>query len=160
MDGFNLGDAISLIIVFVIYLAAASGRNKKGKKRTWPRQRRTPVRTRAQGEQADRYGAERDGQTHAGFDDAFAYDTLHNAQAHCKSQPIHLHEVSQRQFANASEGEDPCHAGGVVMQEDLLFEVQKDAEREMLAQDVLRGVVMSEVLMRPHERAALRQGRR
>ena len=154
MDGFNLGDLISLIIVFSLYLGAASGRKKKGRRGTKARERRSPVRTRAQGEQSDMRSQARDQKTHEGF--AAALD--HAAQTSCKEQPMHLHEVSQQQFLSAAEGEDPCHAGGASVHDDL-FDTQ-NTEQEMSAQDILRGVVMSEILMRPHERAVLRRGRR
>jgi len=156
LDGFNLGDLISLIIVFSLYLVAASGRKKKGKKGTHVRERRKPMRTRAQGERADRREAQRDQQTHAGFADAFEHDERKS----CAAQRMHLHEVSQQQFAHAAEGEDPCHAGGAALQEEQSFDLQGDINHEALAQDVLRGVIMSEILTRPHERAALRRGRR
>jgi len=152
MDGFNLGDVISLIIVFVIYLFAASGKTKKGMKR---RGRGASMRTRAQGEQADRRAQARDQQTHAGFGDAFG-----NAQEQCGTKRIHLHEVSQQQFAMAAEGEDPCHAGEADVPDDMPFDSQREADDAALAQDVLRGVIMSEILTRPHDRAAMRRGRR
>ena len=116
------------------------------------------MRTRAQGEQADRRAQERDQQTQAGFGDAFDHSWQHAEKMPCQEQPMHLHEVSQQQFLSAAEGEDPCHAGGV-SRKDEFFDVQ-NTEHDTLAQDVLRGVIMSEILMRPHERAALRRGRR
>ena len=154
MDGFILGDLISLSIVFFLYLGAASGRKKKGRKGTKAREHRSPMRTRAQGEQSDTRSQVRDQKAHEGFAEAFD----HAEQTACKDQPMHLHEVSQQQFLNAAEGEDPCHAGGV-SRKDEFFDVQ-NTEHDTLAQDVLRGVIMSEILMRPHERAALRRGRR
>ena len=160
MDGFNLGDLISKIIVFVLYLGVAFSRAKKGKKSAQNRERRSPMRTRAQGEQADRRAAERDRQTRAGFDAAFDHGSQKDGRLVCEKQPIHLHEVSQQQFIDASEGEDPCHAGGAVLQEDSSYEVSDDTNHGMLAQDVLRGVIMSEILKRPHERAAWGRGRR
>jgi len=67
--------------------------------------------------------------------------------------------VSDDQMLHAAEGEDPCHAGGVqsavVLQEsEIADETQQD-----LAQNVLRSVIMSEVLMRPNERRALQRSR-
>ena len=159
MDGFNLGDVISLIIVFALYLIAASGRTKKGKRGAGKRPQRSPMRTRAQGEQADRRAAERDRQTRAGFDNAFE-QTMQTAQKACDEQPMHLHAVSQRQFADAAEGEDPCHVGGAARHEHSSYDSYDEASSETLAQDVLRGVIMSEILTRPHERAVLRRGRR
>ena len=56
---------------------------------------------------------------------------------------IHLHQADQQAMEQAGEGEDPCHAGAAPFESD-----------------VLRGVVMSEVLTRPSERAALRRMKR
>ena len=160
MDGFNLGDLISLIIVFVLYLAAASGKAKKGKKGAGNRARRSPVRTRVQGEQADRRVHAHDRQTHTDFSDVSEikeYVEKQTAHQPCDGERIHLHEVSQQQFAWAVEGEDPCHAGGADSQDSTSFDFQHDVNGDGLAQDVLRGVIMSEIL-RPH--AAARRGRR
>ena len=160
MDGFNLGDLISLIIVFSLYLTAASGQKKKGRKNAHNGKRRMPMRTKARGEQADWHAHERAAQVQAGFDTAFHHESYHTVKASCEKDPIHLHRVFQLQFADASEGEDPCHAGGVEINDDSPFDMIKDTDSEMCAQDVLRGVIMSEILTRPHERAARRQGRR
>ena len=85
----------------------------------------------------------------------------------CKQEeqpPIHLHQVTEQQFEAAQEGEDPCHAGGVtaVRLEHHDGEEASEADLEAMRQDsdILRGVIMSEVLMRPAERAALRRIRR
>lgn len=86
----------------------------------------------------------------------------------CKQEeqpPIHLHQVTEQEFEAAQEGEDPCHAGGVTAVrlehhdgEDAPEAADLEAMR--LDSDILRGVIMSEVLMRPAERAALRRIRR
>ena len=86
----------------------------------------------------------------------------------CKQEeqpPIHLHQVTEQQFEAAQEGEDPCHAGGVtaVRLEHHDGEDEPEAadlEAMRLDSDILQGVIMSEVLMRPAERAALRRIRR
>lgn len=158
MSDFNLGDLLSLIIVFAVYLtAASSSKRKKGKQK-----RRSPMRSRAQGEQRDARAKARDAQTQADFGDAFGQtpSAAVNAQKHCDTRQMHLHEVTQQQFAYAGEGEDPCHAGGYSAQEENQFSFLEPDGNEMLAQEVLRGVVMSEILTRPQERAAFRRGRR
>ena len=86
----------------------------------------------------------------------------------CKQEeqpPIHLHQVTEQQFEAAQEGDDPCHAGGVTAVrlehhdgEDAPEAADLEAMR--LDSDILRGVIMSEVLMRPAERAALRRIKR
>ena len=78
--------------------------------------------------------------------------------------PIHLHQVTKQQLEAAQEGEDPCHAGGVTAvrleHHDGEDASEADLEAMRLDSDILRGVIMSEVLMRPAERAALRRIRR
>ena len=158
MSDFNLGDLLSLIIVFAVYLtAASSSKKKKGKQK-----RRSPMRSRAQGEQRDARAKARDAQAQAGFGNVFdqASKPTAKAQERCETRQIHLHEVTQQQFARAGEGEDPCHAGGYSALEEEEFAFSKTEDAEALAQDVLRGVIMSEILTRPQERAALRRGRR
>ena len=158
-----MGDLIGLIIVFSLYLIASSGRTKKGRKRTQSRsQNRSPMRQSAQGEQSDHRSMERDHQTHMGFDDAFVdgRGDNHTLQKSCESKRIHLHDVKQHQLTSADEGEDPCHAGSAIEADHLDFNILRDAEHEPFVQDVLRGVIMSEILTRPQDRAACRRGRR
>lgn len=86
----------------------------------------------------------------------------------CKQEeqpPIHLHQVTEQQFEAAQEGDDPCHAGGVTAVRLEHHDGEDapevaDLEAMRLDSDILRGVIMSEVLMRPAERAALRRIRR
>ena len=61
----------------------------------------------------------------------------------------------------AGEGEDPCHAGAAPERPPMDDETKEtDVQRAAFESDVLRGVVMSEVLTRPSERAALRRMKR
>lgn len=64
---------------------------------------------------------------------------------------VHLHDVTQEQMNLAQEGEDPCHAGSApaARAEEA---APGDPLREALANDLLRGVVMSEILTRPCQR--------
>ena len=77
---------------------------------------------------------------------------------------IHLHRVTEQELEAAQEGEDPCHAGGegTAPHERYRVDDAPEMEPEELRQgsDVLRGIIMSEILMRPAERAALRRIRR
>ena len=164
-------DSPILLLFLIIYLiAASSGSKKKGKQkgkqkkkpllRAEEGRRRGPMRTQAQGEQADWRSILQTQQVHQGFSEAFdRHDSLGGA---CENQPIHLHEVAQAQMAKAAEGEDPCHVGGRDQhaEPDEGFAVWQDEAQTALAQDVLRGVVMSEILTRPHERAALGAAKR
>lgn len=75
--------------------------------------------------------------------------------------------VSQATLAQAAEGEDPCHIGGTKDMDEPnsaytsevspLFDTD---DREALAQDILRGVIMSEILARPCERSVIAQRKR
>lgn len=155
---------ILLLFLIISLIAASSGSKKKGKQkgkqkkkpllRAEEGRRRGPMRTQAQGSILQTQ------QVHQGFSEAF---DRHDSQGGaCENQPIHLHEVAQAQMAKAAEGEDPCHVGGRDQhaEPDEGFAVWQDEAQTALAQDVLRGVVMSEILTRPHERAALGAAKR
>ena len=74
---------------------------------------------------------------------------------------IHLHQADQQTMEQAGEGEDPCHAGAAPERPPMDDETrEEDVQRAAFESDVLRGVVMSEVLTRPSERAALRRMKR
>lgn len=74
---------------------------------------------------------------------------------------IHLHQADQQAMEQAGEGEDPCHAGAAPERPPMDDETKEtDVQRAAFESDVLRGVVMSEVLTRPSERAALRRMKR
>ncbi len=95
--------------------------------------------------------------------------------ARCESKPMHLHDVTQAQMHAAGEGEDPCHKGGdgpvtrrktaartTSASEDSPVYASpiyddEDERRERLREDFVRGIVMSEILMTPKQRQALRR---
>ncbi|MBQ7886524.1 MAG: hypothetical protein IJ313_06475, partial [Clostridia bacterium] len=138
-----MDDFLSLVLVAVIYLFAAVSKSGKKKSRGG-KQRRGPMRTRAQGEQRDAHAAMVDRQTQDGFEEAFqAAQAAFEAPEHAcaDERQMHLHEVTPRQFADAAEGEDPCHAGAFGMDDEAAGD--DHAENDALAQDVLRGVIMS-----------------
>jgi len=146
-----------LILFFIIYLVASSSSGKK-KKNNRSAARQGPMRNRRQGEKRDVRAQQRDCRTIEGFHTAF--EASSDAKR-CEQKRMHLHEVSNEQMQCAAEGEDPCHAGGIrnpldSQQGDLLEE--EDAQHP-LRQDVLRGVIMSEILTRPHERRAMQRSR-
>ncbi|MBE5798876.1 MAG: hypothetical protein E7321_02880 [Clostridiales bacterium] len=143
-----------LFLFLIIYLVAASSGKKKSK-------RKNTMRSRSQGEQADVRARRRDRQTQEGFDAAFAEKSVTRpAQDACDPRQMHLHKVTQTQMHEAHEGEDPCHVGGIQAQTPVEAGAVWDDEAQMqLRQDVLRGVIMSEILMRPDERRALQRKR-
>ena len=175
-------DILSLVLVFLFYAAAAAMGGKKKKKRA---NRRTPdfdrMRRYAQ-ENPHRPGSgggepsaanaqpqpEMRADMRTDMEKAFRRESG-EALCHDTSR-IHLHEVTSDVLDAAGEGEDPCHAGG----EDAFaahaqperdggeaMPASADADfRQELARDVLRGVIMSEILTRPCERrATYRNGR-
>ena len=95
-----------------------------------------------------------EGEGESGFDDP------------CDSEDeprIHLHQADEQTMEQAGEGEDPCHAGAAPKRPSLDDEdepMETDTRRAAFERDVLRGVIMSEVLTRPSERAALRRMKR
>ena len=160
-------DSPILLIFLIIYLiAASSGRKRNGAKKKpqmkaslgrEAERRKSPLRTHAQGEQEGWRSTMRARQAQQGFHEAF--DAHGPEERDCESQPIHLHDVGQAQMTLAGEGEDPCHAGGRGAEPSEAAVVQGETH-SVLAQDVLRGVIMSEILTRPHERAAQYAARR
>ena len=156
-------DLAILLITLIIYLV--SGVVSRKKKRSASTQRtghRGPMRTQAQGERHDPRAAERTRETEKGFAEAFGQREQHTA---CEERPLHLHEVTQTAFSLAEEGEDPCHAGGVYEHgfDGAAPQGEVDAnqaEENAIAQDILRGVIMSEILTRPRERMAAQRSRR
>ena len=133
---------VLLIVFFILYLVVGSSGKKKHNNRRQDPFRRGPARTRAQREQMDAQAMRRGRQ-----------DASHEEKS-CEGERIHLHEVDQRDMLAAAEGEDPCHAGDSALQQDA-FDAMPEADnqaQQRLREDVLRGVIMSEILTRPHER--------
>ena len=71
----------------------------------------------------------------------------------------------------AAEGEDPCHAGSAPdapetadmdnMQDmDSAYAYDPQQDKQALMQDMLRGVIMSEILTRPCDRMATKRTNR
>ena len=129
-----------LLILYVI--AVAGGRKKKTTKQN--RQRQRPARAVSRTQTREERPRTRTEQTAQGFSAAFARE---------RSESV-------------PEGEDSCHPAPkreqmqVDLQEHEPEQVtEPSAEPNALAQDVLRGIVMSEILTRPCERRARnRQG--
>lgn len=128
-----------LPILLILYVIAVSGgRKKKTSKQN--RQRQRPVRADSLTRTREERARERTEQTTQGFSTAFA----------------------REQRAPVPEGEDPCHPAPKreqVQVDGQAREPEQETEPDALAQDVLRGIVMSEILTRPCERRARnRQG--
>lgn len=161
-----MGDILGVILLIVLYGVAASA-GKKNKK-AWEKRGGMPTaqQTRQQAQEKARRKAQRNerrepqrSQREAGarMMTQLEMDLAAQREADCGAQRMHLHDTTGAQRDLAAEGEDPCHKGGV----RIYAEEEPVAEqRSELAQDVLRGVIMSEILTRPAERAALAQMRR
>ena len=149
-------DFIGIIVLVLIALVSASGKKKKKAEK--------PVRQRRQAEKP----------RETGFEQAFARKQAEalkqqaervapgkaEHEADCDRRPLHLHEVTPRQMENAGEGEDPCHAGYHAPEEPSPIYAPEAAQDDFRAQELLRGVIMSEILKRPCERMAERHDRR
>lgn len=151
---------LSMIVLMIIYFIAASSNGKKKKKKKAARARGFQTAFDAAGPSSDERRMKKPERALEGRQTSFAAD--------CESRPIHLHDVPQNVMQRAGEGEDPCHAGGV----DAKRRQTEDAEASSavfysseteggeIAQDVLRGVIMSEILTRPCDRRAIQRNRR
>lgn len=146
--------------LLVMVQVAAGGKKKKKKKGSLnrPPVKKTEARQGAPTERPEAKTAEESArvferhEAQSGFDDP------------CDSEDaprIHLHQADQQTMEQAGEGEDPCHAGAAPERPPMDDEKrEEDVQRAAFESDVLRGVVMSEVLTRPSERAALRRMKR
>lgn len=115
-----------LLIMLAVYLIAFSGGRKKAKKQ---KPARAASRSRAREERARM----RTEQTEQGFSTAFGRD----------------------QSVQIPEGVDLCHPApeqSRIAEDEPALEQSEEPQMSMLQQDVLRGVIMSEILTRPCER--------
>lgn len=156
-----MGEMLLYLLVaalFVMVQVAAGGKKKKKGSLNRSPMKKTEARQGAPTEQPEAKTAEESArvferhEAQSGFDDP------------CDSEDaprIHLHQADQQTMEQAGEGEDPCHAGAAPERPPMDDETREtDVQRAAFESDVLRGVVMSEVLTRPSERAALRRMRR
>ena len=149
-----------LVAAFFVMVQVVAGRKKKKKSRAKgsvyrefePKKVEPINQPEKTAEESARVFMEGEGES--GFDDP------------CDSEDeprIHLHQADEQAMEQAGEGEDPCHAGAAPKRPSLDDEdepMETDTRRAAFERDVLRGVIMSEVLTRPSERAALRRMKR
>lgn len=148
-----MDEVLGFLILILYLIAASSSKKKKAKKnqaRADARKRQDTKRTFPSVPNGSRQTA--------------AAQPVHAEEA-CVQERIHIHETTQQQMELAGEGEDPCHGGNAQLAEEAqgaLFSYDEEAQDENeFAQDVLRGVIMSEILTRPCDRMAVkRSGRR
>ena len=166
-------DELIGIVVLILYIVAAgaAGKNKKKKKTA----KRAAGRREAQFEQAfervmdaargeiekSRKSASPDVQDGRAVRKPAeeGADPCHEAMLPPQRAGMHLRDVSQAQMKAAGEGEDPCHTGEMPAQEIIAegspvyqSPIYDTEDKDAFAQEILRGVVMSEILARPERR--------
>ena len=153
-----MGEMLRYLLVaalFVIVEVIAVGKKKKrpAAKLHEPKRAAPPETTDVQAEETARERARV-------FEQADEFDDPCEQEAEPR---IHLHHADEQAMEQAGEGEDPCHAGAAPKrpEPDEAYEpTEEDARRAAFQSDVLRGVIMSEILTRPGERAAVRRMKR
>ncbi len=153
-------DIFGIVIVLLIYAAVIGTVRKRSAKRGKDKKR---TKREPQFEAAFEEAQETPSAKQTGLEDvrkALAQAAMSAArqngesQRDCQTSRVHLHEVTQEEMDGAGEGEDPCHGGHAPdpakETADSFDAWELDAHE--LSQDVLRGVIMSEILTRPCER--------
>ena len=159
-------DILSLIVVFIFYLIAVSSGKKRKKKRSERRRAFAKRMEQAAMEQQRAAARRAQPQSAADMKKTSIQRELEERDAGrpCHDTPrMHLHDVTDAQMTAAAEGEDPCHQGGALsaeMMDSPVYVQETEQDRQALAQDVLRGVIMSEILTRPRDRMAMYRSRR
>ena len=155
-----MGEALLYLLVaaFFVFVQVVAGGQKKKKKGSGPKQVQTrkvvPL------SKPEEKTAEESARV---FMKAPGEETFDDPCDSEDAPRIHLHQVDEQTMEQASEGEDPCHAGSAPKRPPLDDEdepMEEDARRAAFQSDVLRGVIMSEILTRPGERAAVRRMKR
>ena len=154
-----MGEMLRYLLVaafFVIVDVLAVGKKKKkhpAAKLHEPKRAAPPETTQKQADETARERARV-------FEQADKFDDPCEQEAEPR---IHLHHADEQAMEQAGEGEDPCHVGAAPKrpEPDEAYEpTEEEARRTAFQSDVLRGVIMSEILMRPGERAAVRRMKR
>lgn len=171
----RVGDVFGIIVLIVIYaLAAGASRkkiNKKAKEKAGKRARQASEKHDDRGFGAAFAAGEAKRQTREERPERMVtqmeMELAGEGEDPCHpgmpghERGIHLHETTQEAMSAAGEGEDPCHVGtapsrGSAVYDSPIYASQSE-DRDALAQDVLHGVIMSEILTRPAERRAVKR---
>lgn len=157
-------DILSIVVVVLFYAAVVGSVRRRSGRRRAERQRA------ARKPQFDKAFEAVDGVFAVGKAGAQAApartdEREERKERDCQTSRLHLHEVTQSELLEAAEGEDPCHAGHApgstkaerteiaAPEREALGEAASEEEApDERAQDILRGVIMSEILTRPCER--------
>ena len=153
-----MGEMLRYLLVaalFVIVEVIAVGKKKKrpAAKLHEPKRAAPPETTQKQADETARERARV-------FEQADKFDDPCEQEAEPR---IHLHHADEQAMEQAGEGEDPCHAGTAPKRpepDEAYDPTEEEARRAAFQSDVLRGVIMSEILTRPGERAAVRRMKR
>ena len=154
-----MGEMLRYLLVaalFVIFEVIAVVKNKKKRPAAKPHEPKRAAPPEMPQNQADETARERA----RVFEQADEFDDPCEQEAEPR---IHLHHADEQAMEQAGEGEDPCHAGAAPKrpEPDETYEpTEEEARRAAFQSDVLRGVIMSEILTRPGERAAVRRMKR
>lgn len=154
-----MGEMLRYLLVaalFVIVEVIAVGKKKKKRPAAKPHEPKRAAPPEMPQNQADETARERARE----FEQADEFDDPCEQEAEPR---IHLHHADEQAMEQAGEGEDPCHAGAAPKrpEPDETYEpTEEEARRAAFQSDVLRGVIMSEILTRPGERAAVRRMKR
>lgn len=155
-------DIFSIIIVLLIYAVAVGSAKKTGAKRKAEKRKRSERKPQFEhafekrsdgGKQIDlRDVQEEMRRAAASISAAPVSDRAERREADCETSRLHLHEVTQDELHAAAEGEDPCHGGHAPQIATADSFPEEEREPDELGQDILRGVITSEILTRPSER--------
>ena len=157
-----MGEMLRYLLVaalFVIVEVIAVGKKKKKRPAAKPHEPKRAAPPEMTQKQADETARER-ARVFEQADEADEFDDPCEQEAEPR---IHLHHADEQAMEQAGEGEDPCHAGAAPKrpEPDETYEpTEEEARRAAFQSDVLRGVIMSEILTRPGERAAGRRMKR
>ena len=145
-----MDDMLSIVLVVLFYLVVTFSGSKQKKAKQTARRAARP--------QDIQFAGAFDVEGQSSHEGASA----NQYEADCEQRRIHLHEVTQQQMHEAFEGEDPCHAGQApeICEEAVFSYDEEQVQADGFAQDVLRGVIMSEILTRPCQRAAMKRNGR
>ena len=152
-----MDDFLGAIVVFLIFILSASRSKKKKEKKQQQKLERQQRRAASAQPAKNAAAGQSTAQASAPKPEPRAAQAAMQREPDCEKRPLHLHSVSQTVMESAGEGEDPCHPGG--RPADAHDDVPV-AQPNELAQELLRGIVVSEILTRPCDRMAMQRNRR
>ena len=162
-------DLLSIVVLILYFvIARAAGKNKKKKKASKnPSASRKPqfdqafeqlIRSVTEQPEQDALNSSAAGdETQMSFISAQeGKDPCHASMLGDERPSMRAPVVSQAEMRAAGEGDDPCHTDGASTEEAFQHDspvydspILRTGDDRALAQDILRGVVMSEILNRP-----------